>query len=232
MFFKRWFLILYNLFTRNSANAKRSFVYVAIGDSTVQGLGATTPQRSYAGIIFEVIKSTYKNAQFHNLGVMDSRVKDVLQYQLKKAISLSPDLITISIGANDIRRRTSSIEFERDLHTLLLTLKKETLAEIVINNIPDMSLTPAVPKKLKTLSRIQVNRFNQRITRQAKKVGVILVDLYALSQIYGKNYPEMISQDGFHPSDFGYAIWANTVVIHLQHLLFPSRKNDFQKIMP
>lgn len=42
----------------------------------------------------------------------------------------------------------------------------------------------------------------RRILPQAKK-PFVYVDMFSQSQVF-KNYPEIFSSDGFHPSDAGY----------------------------
>lgn len=219
MFFRKVYLYLYKLFTTTFIPQKNKFVYVAVGDSSVEGLGATSPDRTYPAIIFQAIKKYYKQAYFYNLGRLDSDAHDVIIEQLDKAISLTPDLVTISLGTNDIRHRRSIIEFEKDLQHILSRLKSETHAEIVINTIPDLSQAPAVRRMIKQFSKVLVKRFNNRITKQAEKNGAILVDLFEMTSMYAASHPEMLSEDGFHPSDFGYALWANSVLHHIQHLM-------------
>jgi len=51
-------------------------------------------------------------------------------------------------------------------------------------------------------------RFNDALARRARAHGVQLVDLYAASQREVPLRPELIGSDGYHPSDAGYARWA------------------------
>ncbi len=200
------------------------FIYVALGDSTVEGVGASRPDRSFAYIISAFLKQSKGNVIFHNLGKSGATISDVITHQLGKAVALNPHLVTISVGANDIRHKTKTNDFINNLNLLLQTLSEKTDAEIVINNIPDLSLAPAVPAYLKHISKLLVKKFNAIIEEEVKKYHVILVDLYFQSKIYTKAYPEAISEDKFHPSDFGYALWANTIIAHMQHILF-NQKN-------
>lgn len=197
----------------------KSFVYVAIGDSSVEGVGASTSDRSYPGIIHQHLKLAHKDIDYNNLGKSGARIKDVLDKQLPKTLDLAPQLITISIGANDILHGTPFKEFEKDLHKLLSTLKKQTAAEIVISTIPDLTAAPAIPKHLRFASKVFLRRINSIIRKQAKKSQVKLVDVYESSRIYTQHYPEVISSDGLHPSDFGYVIWANAIIHELKDLL-------------
>src|SRR5205807_10656791 len=51
-------------------------------------------------------------------------------------------------------------------------------------------------------------RFNDALARRARGHGVQLVDLHAASQREVPLRPELIGSDGYHPSDAGYARWA------------------------
>ena len=50
--------------------------------------------------------------------------------------------------------------------------------------------------------------FNTALARLAKRHGVDVVDLYAASQREVPARPELMAGDGYHPSDLGYARWA------------------------
>lgn len=202
---------------------KEPFIYVALGDSTVEGVGATSPERSFAPIISMFLKRYKGNVAFYNLGKSGSAVRDVLENQVKKAIELKPNLVTISVGSNDILQRRFQNHFGKDLHAVLAKLRTQTNAEIVMNNIPDFSITSAVPSYLKMISGYIVKKMNLIIQKAAEKYQVVLVDLYFYSSIYGTTYPEAVSDDNFHPSDFGYALWANTIISHIRHIIIPGK---------
>ena len=191
------------------------FVYVAIGDSTVEGVGASNPSRSCPALVFEKIKHEKKRAYFYNLGKSGARIKDVVELQLAKAVELKPDLITISVGANDLRHRTKLRHFEKDFLELIKTLNEKTKAKIIISNIPDLSVVPSIPILVKHLLRFATGRFNRIIKEHAEQFRCILVDLYTGSKIYGRKSTGLISEDGLHPSDRGYALWANAIIGHL-----------------
>jgi len=221
----KYFNLSYEVITQKLGIEPKRFVYVALGDSTTEGIGASIPEKSFAQIIFLSIKEHRKYAEFHNLGKQESRISEVLNYQLNKAIALKPHLVTLSIGANDLKYNTRLKSFEKDLHTVLFRLKHETYATVVINTIPDVSSAPRIPNKLKKVTNILVRRFNRIITEKALEIGVDLVDFYTQSRIFAKVYPvTLFSTDGYHPSDIGYALWANTIITHLHHVIFARQK--------
>jgi lysophospholipase L1-like esterase len=104
----------------------------------------------------------------------------------------------------------------------LKRLLNETHAKIVINTIPDLSLTPAVPTWLKIYSKHMAQKLNKRIVH-AENERVIVVDLFNDSRVILESYPEALASDGFHPSDFGYALWANSIISRLPMVFFTPR---------
>jgi lysophospholipase L1-like esterase len=71
---------------------RKPYVIVALGDSTVEGLGATNPEKAFAPLVHEAIKSHKKNTRFLNLGVAGAKVQDVLNFQLVEAIKIKTRL--------------------------------------------------------------------------------------------------------------------------------------------
>lgn len=189
-----------------------AYVYVAIGDSATVGIGASSQERSFPAVIHKYLKSKYKKTIYHNLGKRQSPTDWVIKEQLQKTIELKPDLITISVGANDIRVKNMPWVFERNLTHIVKTLKDQTKAEIVINSIPNFTHTAWVPFLLRPIVSVAIKRFNAIIEQVARAENVIFVDLYDQTLLYARNYPEAIAADNFHPSDFGYAIWANSIL--------------------
>ncbi len=190
----------------------KKFVYISLGDSTAEGIGASHPSKSYPALVFRKIKQDKKEAVFYNLGKGGARIKDVIESQLPKAIELKPDLVTISVGGNDLHQRTRLKHFEKDFFKLIKTLNEETSATIIISNIPDVSLLPSLSIFVRYLSKFLTRRLNRVIYRHAKRFKCILIDLYDGSKTYSKKYSDLISKDGFHPSDRGYSLWANAII--------------------
>ncbi|HVZ58688.1 MAG TPA: SGNH/GDSL hydrolase family protein [Patescibacteria group bacterium] len=197
------------------------FIYVALGDSTAEGMGASMHEKTYTSIIATSLKDRYRQVDYQNFARSGAVLSDVIEHQLPKVLKINPSLITISIGANDIIRRTKLEEFETNLQHLLRTLQQKTDATVVISTIPDLSLTPAVPKLLKTYSRYKAGKLNTIIRNIGRMTGTVTVDMFEDSRAVLKSFPEAIASDGFHPSDFGYALWANTILVTLRNVLAP-----------
>ncbi len=228
----RFFLGIKNIKKRISKflrDTTKPFTYIALGDSTAEGMGASKPERSYANIVYASLKERYRSTKYCNFARSGAILADVVENQLPKALEVSPDLITISVGANDIIRRTKSDDYERLLRKLLQTLQRETDATVVISTIPDLSLTPSVPKLLRTYSRYMANKLNDIILRTAEDTNTVVVDVFNDSRAVLKEFPEAVASDGWHPSDFGYALWANSILVTLRNVIEPPKREKVSK---
>ena len=182
--------------------------YVALGDSTVYGMGATSPERSYVGRIGGRLRAIYPRATTTNLGVNGATAADVLARQLDAAIARRPDLVTLSVGPNDLLQGRSPEQFTRDLATIFRRLEAETDAVVVVNLLPDLAAIPLLPPAQRQIVGALTRQLNEGLRRSAEPHGVQLVDLYRPSQQAVPQQPELLSADYFHPSDEGYARWA------------------------
>lgn len=83
--------------------------YVALGDSFTEGVGdpdETRPNglRGWADRVAEVLATQEPDFTYANLAVRGRKLLGVLDEQLEPALALSPDLVTMYAGANDILR--------------------------------------------------------------------------------------------------------------------------------
>ena len=113
------------------------------------------------------------------------------------------------------KMQTLKSEMEKEEEELKLVMGEWRNMMLQVPNIPDVSVAPSLSMLVKFLSRFVTGRFNKIINGHAEQFKCILVDIYTGSKIYGRKYAELISADGLHPSDKGYALWANAIIDHL-----------------
>ena len=173
--------------------ASGEFVYVALGDSAAQGIGASQPERGYVGLLTRHLEqATGKSVRTVNLSVSGAKVADVIAKQLPELKNYQPDLITVEIGGNDVIHYDSTA-FGRDFTRLAAALPPRA----IVSNIPFFG------GRIKR--NAEVKAANQIITTTAQQHHLRLVDLYgetARNQSLLNN-----SFDLFHPSDRGYKNW-------------------------
>ena len=127
---------------RLPADATASLRYVALGDSTVEGVGATSAATTYVGQLHRRLQVLYPGARVDNLGVGDATSADVLERQLERAVARAPQLVTLSIGPNDITTHVPVARYERNVAAIFARLTRATSAVVVANLLPDLAVTP------------------------------------------------------------------------------------------
>lgn len=191
------------------ADPNAEVVYVALGDSTVQGIGATSRDANYVSRLHARLRERYPNARMVNLGVGGATSADVIERQLDRAIELRPQLLTVSVGPNDITSRVPAARYAENMEKILGRLARETDAVIVINLLPDLAVTPRFrSRELGSLVGRLSAEFNEVLAEAAERHDAIVVDLFEASRREVPRHPEFMALDGYHPSDLGYARWA------------------------
>jgi len=195
-------------------------VYVALGDSTVEGIGASSEEATYVGRLHARLRAHYPRARVHNLGVAGATSADVLAAQIERAVELGPNLVTLSVGPNDITGRVPVEVFERNVRAILARLRDATRAAVVVNSLPDLAVTPRFQRTpmADAVGRLSA-RFNERLATAVAEHGFVLVDLYHPSRAEVPAHPELVSRDGYHPSDAGYARWAELLWAGIEPLI-------------
>jgi acyl-CoA thioesterase I len=183
-----------------------AIVYVALGDSTGAGVGAR--EGGYVARLFKRIEERRPGSTLSNLCVSGATTEDLVRGQLEKGVALNPDLVTIGIGINDIGHGLTLEQFSKNYEEILTTLKEKTHAQIVVTNIPDVSSAPRIPSSMKSTYQRQIDQFCQRLEEIAMRHGVTVFDVYSITKDELPSHPEYFSNDGFHPSDEGYELWA------------------------
>lgn len=173
-------------------------LYVAIGDSAAQGIGASRPAHSYVGFVAAAVRER-ADVRVVNLAVSGATVRMAIDTQLPALAKLEPDILTVCIGANDIGSFDPA-RFERDYRELLATLPDHA----IVADLPTFYFLPA-ERKVRTANAI--------VRRLAAERGLTVVPLHARTRRYGLwGVSTQFAGDLFHPNDRGYRVWASAFI--------------------
>lgn len=176
--------------------APGSVLYVAIGDSAALGIGATTPQDGYVGLLADAIADrTGRPVRVRNLSIDGARLRTVIDEELPRLVGLQPDVVTLGIGANDVWTFDES-RFRDEFEQICRRLPPNT----VVSELPSFSVLP-VAGRARAANRI--------IHEVAAAHGFWVAPLYAVTGTGG--FVEALlgsAGDLFHPNDRGHARWS------------------------
>jgi len=189
------------------------FRYVVIGDSTSVGQGAKVQTDNYSCQYAQlVLLKQHPAIKIYNLAVSGAKTEDVSAKQVEATIALDPDLIMLSIGANDVTGLGNVEDFRRN-YTMILQQLTRTKAKIVLLNIPAFSTSPLLWEPYKSAAHWQAGKFNEIIQEIAKtESNIRVVDIYRGTEPDFRRFPKLnFSQDKFHPSSAGYEVWTRVI---------------------
>lgn len=180
-----------------------------MGESTVAGLGARYHEHALAGR-FALHLSNYlqRPVSWKVLGKNGVTARQTITELLPQMPDEEFDYVLLGLGGNDVMKLSSPIKWRSDMIELLTRLREKLPeAVIFISNCPMIILSPVIPQPSKTLlwqlSRMhdanirEFTREMERVVYYPQPVGV---------------RPEGFFADGIHPSEQGYAEWAEAMV--------------------
>jgi phosphatidylinositol alpha 1,6-mannosyltransferase len=174
--------------------------YVALGDSFTAGTGCA-PGESWADILAEAMAGE-DGLIYENLAEHGATSADVLR-QVSRALELSPDLVTVVCGTNDLLDRSGDVDdYSRNLGSILGTLNRWAPdAMIVTATAPDRwEFLPLGPR---TQARFEeeLAALNTATRAVASLYGAEVLDVAGHP---GLSRGENFAGDGLHPSRLGH----------------------------
>lgn len=190
-----------------------SLVIVALGDSTVQAVGATSPHKGFVGqVAGRLGDDTGKSAQIYNFSRSGATAEEVATTQLQHASTFDQaDVILVAVGPNDLTRGVSKETYFQHYNKILDKLPSE---KVVIATIP-----PLVRSKV---NEATIQEWNKDLAQLAAERKVRVANVYGA--IEPRKYdPRIYSADLFHPSNTGYGLWADAFYLPAGQVLNSQR---------
>lgn len=186
--------------------------YIALGDSYTIGEGAKTEEAWPNLMVKELSNSGLDIQLIANPSVTGWTTKDLIEKELPIFDENEVNFVTLLIGVNDWVQEVEKEKFKENLDYIIThILKKVEREKVLLVTIPDFSVTPEGPKYSKGRNISDgLKDFNSVIEDAALKNDFAIADLFTVSQeMSGK--PEMIADDGLHPSALTYARWCEII---------------------
>lgn len=193
--------------SNQAALAASGPLWVALGDSMSQGIGASAFDRGWVGQLSTRLRGAGWTHRVLNLSVTGARVEDLLDTQLAALDaalrSAGPAaLVTVVIGSNDI----VSPRYRRGL--------ADRFADL-LDRLPD----GAVVMNLLNPHR-EARRVDALLRERAARGQIIVADMRGAGP---RSWRGLLAADSFHPNDRGYAAMADVVEQALRRAGIPGR---------
>ena len=201
---------------------KAPLKYIAFGDSYTICTGTSTNDEHWPDILAKHLSEAgIHTTLIANPSRNGFSTQNLIDNELPLLNTHSPDLATLLIGVNDWVREVDIKTYHKNLNYCIDEIQKKlsNKKNLVLITIPDFGVTPqgALYGSGRNISA-GISEFNAIIKGEAKKRGLLCVDIYPLS-LQMKNNKELTAADGLHPSAKEYAIWESLIFQEVKKLL-------------
>lgn len=150
--------------------------YVAIGDSTTEGLMDPYPDgrgyRGWADRLAQSIAAGGDGLLYANLAVRGKLARQVREEQLAAALALEPDLASMVAGLNDTLRPSCDLDAVAGHLDAMIGALAAAGATVATMTFPD----PVEVNPLARVARARLGSLNERLRASAERHGAVLVD--------------------------------------------------------
>lgn len=189
--------------------------YVALGDSYTIGT-SVSPSETWPQQLVD--RSQGRLLLSGNLATNAFTSEDLILYQLPQLDAVSPELVSVLIGVNDVVQGVPEATYAANVEFILDDLLGRLPAKrIVAVATPDYTVTPmgaafGNPERM----RAAIVRFNTVFQQAAAARNIAFVpEIFDISQ-QAADDPALVARDGLHPSGAQYARWVDAIepVVH------------------
>ncbi len=184
--------------------------YVAIGDSLSEGLGDFTfhKTRRYngwtdrlAGLLAIEAQDQNREFEFANFALRGSKIKTIMDWQLKRALEVNADLVTVMAGSNDLTVAPEKLPELRSIYRDGLQQLVDSGSDVIIAN----TINPLHLNVFKPL-RYRAERMSELITDLGNEFNLPVLDLFGI-----EHFSDLCfwAEDMVHFSGHGHVKVAN-----------------------
>lgn len=160
------------------ADSQVPLSFVAIGDSFTEGLNDPAPGggfRGWADRLAGLLAAQYPGLRYANLAVRGKLLREIVAEQLPAAAAMSPGLVSLAGGGNDILRPGADPDTLAELFDVAVARLRETGAQVLIFTGSDPVGIPVL-----RLLRGRIAAYNMHLRAIADARDCYLVDLWSM----------------------------------------------------
>lgn len=127
------------------------------------------------------------------------------------------DMVSLLIGVNNQYRGRDVEVYRREfteLVSMAVKFARNNVKNVFVVSIPDWGMTPFGKKSPKQNMSQNINLFNKVNKEVCIKMGILYIDITPDSRLADKD-PDLIANDGLHPSAKMYANWVDHIIREL-----------------
>jgi len=145
-------------------------------------------------------------------------------------VSGTYDLVSLLIGVNNQYRGRELEEYRAQLAELLdraVGFAGGEPARVLVLSIPDWGVTPFAQGRDRERIAAEIDAFNEVKRQETEAVGARYLDVTGMSREAAER-PELLAQDGLHPSRAMYELWVDSLLPMVRGILVGGEDGSVQ----
>lgn len=150
--------------------------FVALGDSTTEGLDDPYPDGSFRGWadrLAERLAAIDPDVTYANIAIRGRLSWQIREQQLEPALAMKPDLVSVIGGLNDVLRPKFDLPFVMKQMDEIVGRLSAAGATVITATYPD----PSSVMRVSGVVRDRVIGFNEGIRKISERHGAVLIDM-------------------------------------------------------
>jgi lysophospholipase L1-like esterase len=187
--------------------------FLALGDSYTVGESVAEVQRWPVQLVNVLKTRGYKCGKPAIVAMTGWRTDDLNNALLSSSLSKNFTLVSLLIGVNNQYQGKPISDYEKEFADLLdraIAYAGGHPSKVFVLSIPDYGYTPFARENQKEISP-QIDAFNAINNAVAAGKGVKYINITDISR-RGLQDPQLIAEDGLHPSGKMYALWVKRIL--------------------
>lgn len=175
-----------------------------LGESPVAGVGVTSHAESLAGQLGEhLARMTGRPVAWRAIGENGVTIREVRERLVSELEGFGPDVVTVALGVNDTTALTPLSRWARELDGLRADIGGRDGPFVVFNAVPPMGRFVGVPQPLRAVLGVRSGLLDRVLEARAAELPgtAYLRPRFPLERA-------CMAEDGYHPSAYGYGLWA------------------------
>lgn len=209
----------------NTETNKSKLKIIAIGESTIAGVGVKTHEEGFTGTFGNEISRLFNREVEWKVYARNGYTAQLVERKIiPKIKETEADIIIVGLGGNDSFTLNRPSKWNKEIRLLIESLKsKFPNGIIVFCNMPPIKEFPAFT----SLIKFTIGNLGEILGKELEKVVETYKDVYYFGEkIIFKNWIEKYEtaaikedffSDGVHPSKFAYQTWAIDIANKMYH---------------
>lgn len=195
---------------------------VLLGDSITFGDNASDYKNTWAGRLYDTLKSNYKGTfEIINNGVEGETANEGLEGIEDSVIKYTPDIVFVGYGSNDCVKESGIYvndiyTFESNMEDITKAIKSQTNAAIVFNLAPPV-IEDLCNDDVVNIHNRDIKAYNDVVKRVCASMVFSFIDHFHIMNSKG-NLSSLIDVDGIHPNDEGHKVMFESIISSTGHL--------------